>query len=158
MSETAESAAGNGRYLIVRSGAERFAIPAATVAGVHRDLAVYPVPGGRAPLLGLSQHAGEALVVVDLLELVDGDVGGHQIIVMLRRTAADGLETVGLAVDEAERIVTVTGVAPAEASAGKGVRAVTTLDGHRVRIVDPDLVAEATPDTAAPGEQKGHQA
>ena len=46
--------AGEGRYLVVRSGRRAFAIPAATVAGVHRDLAVYPVPGGRAPLLGLS--------------------------------------------------------------------------------------------------------
>lgn len=158
MSDTAESTAGNGRYLIVRSGAERFAIPAATVAGVHRDLAVYPVPGGRAPLLGLSQHAGEALVVVDLLELVDGDVGGHQITVILRRAAADGPETVGVAVDEAERIVTVTEVSHAEAS-GTAVRAVTTLAGHRVRIVDPNLVAaNAKPESTAPGEPKGHRA
>jgi chemotaxis signal transduction protein len=143
-----------GRYLIVRSGAEHFAIPAAGVAGLQRDLAVYPVPGGRAPLLGLTQQAGEPLVVVDLLELVDGQMGGHQIIVMLRRPAAGGLETVGLAVDEAERIVTVTDLAPAEGS-GTGVRAVATVSGQRVRIVDPDLLAESATDGAAPGQSNG---
>jgi chemotaxis signal transduction protein len=153
MSETAESTAGDGRYLIVRSGAARFAIPAAAVAGVHHDLAVYPVPGGRAPLLGLSQQAGEPLVVVDLLELVDGDVGGHHIIVMLKRQAANGLETVGLAVDEAERIVTLTEVNPAEA-AGTGVRAVASIDGQPVRIVDPDRLPGTAPESTTPGDQR----
>lgn len=143
----------DGRCLLVRAGAERFAIPAAAVAGVVRDLVVHPIPGGRPPLLGLGQHGGEPMVVVDLLELVTGAVGGQQITVLVSsRTGASRPDTVGLAVDDAERMVTVTGLTTAEAE--RGVRGFGRVDGETVRVVDPDRLAEARPEAQSDGASR----
>jgi chemotaxis signal transduction protein len=143
MSGTSDDSAGSGRYLLVRSGGQRFALPASAIVAIQRDLVVYPVPGGRAPLLGIGQHAGDPVVVVDLLELVDGEVGGQQVAVVVTRPGAGGTETVGLAVDDAERIVSIE-VLERATDLGRGIEAVAVVDDHRVRVVDPDRLDEAS--------------
>lgn len=139
MPSAAATPQSGNRYVLVRSGGEWFAIPVDAVVTVLRELATHPVPGAWAPLLGLAQHAGEPLVVIDLLERLDRCIGGHQITVVIRRPSAAGsVETVGLAVDEAERIVTITEPEPSS-EWGPAVSSVATVDGRRIRVLDPAL-------------------
>lgn len=156
MSGASNDPAGSGRFLLVRSGGQRFAIPASTIVAIQRDLVVYPVPGGRAPLLGIGQHAGEPVVVVDLLELVDGEVGGQQVAVVMSRPGAGGTETIGLAVDDAERIVSLEAL-EREANLGRGIGALAMVGDHRVRVVDPDRLDEAAAGVGAGESAEGRE-
>lgn len=142
--------AGDRRYLLVRSGGQRFAIPVTTIAALQRDLVVHPVPGGREPLLGVGQLAGEPVLVVDLLELADGEVGGQQVTVVVKRTGPGGSESVGLAVDDADRIVTITDV-DSTGDLGRGIGGSAVVGDSTVRIVDPAALAERG-STDAPAE------
>jgi len=68
------------------------------------------VPGGRTPLLGLSQYAGEPVAVIDLVKLSQGQGsrGGHPVVVLLRCGSNPAPGIVGVAVDEAVRLVRIS--------------------------------------------------
>lgn len=141
------------RYVLVRSGGERFAIPVSSVVTVLRDLATHPVPGAWAPLIGLAQHAGEPLVVIDLLERLDRRIGGHQITIVVRRPSATGaVETVGLAVDEAERILTIADSEPTD-QWGPAISSIATLDGQPIRVLNPALLGDDPGNDGEPGSR-----
>jgi chemotaxis signal transduction protein len=96
------------RYLLVRSGGFRCAIPVAATKVVRKAPTVFPLPGSAPRLLGLARVAGEPVAVVDLNALLDsasGLSGVHNLTVVLRRPG--GSSTVGLAVDEASGVITI---------------------------------------------------
>ena len=128
----------NQRFLLVRSGTVRWALPTADVLRVVRGLTCYPVPGARPHLLGLAQYGGEPLAVLDLHALV---VGGrprtsYRTTVIIGRRHGDG-SVLGLAVDEAQR---VTHLGPRSGGGGDGetdglIGGSVDVDGEMVQIV-----------------------
>jgi chemotaxis signal transduction protein len=137
--------------LLVRSGGEQFGVPIANVLRLVRNRPVYPVPGSRAPLLGLAQVGGDPVAVVDLKRLIDGraEVEDHGLILLVRCGLDAVASTIGLAIDEALGLLPMP---PARTDVGDGaVVGETSFEERRVRVVEPERLARPYPSTAGPG-------
>ncbi len=137
--------AGRERFLLLRTGSGLNAIPVRRVRRVRRNLLLHPVPGSDARLVGLAQHRGEPLTVLDLGVLVDGDEQlseGQPITVVARAGAAENPETIGLAVDEAVDLVTIDEATITVLSEGL-VAGETVVGSELVRILDLGALGEA---------------
>jgi len=134
-----------GRYLLVRSGGHRCAIPVEAIKLVTRVPEVYPLPSSEPRLLGLAQVAGEPVAVVDLHALLDPKSepgGGHVLTVIVRRPG--GGSSLGLAIDEAFGVITVADRRDCATNDPSWVSGRTSVDGRTVVILDPErLFVEA---------------
>ncbi len=125
------------RYLLVRSGGAGWALPADQVRRVVRGLACHPAPGARPHLLGLAQFGGEPLAVLDLHALVTGGTprSDHRATVILGRHGAWSGGVLGLAIDEALRVVTLADP-PHPGSPNLLAEGTLTIDGDSVKVLD----------------------
>jgi len=140
----------NRRYLLVRSGGASWGLPADQVRRVLRGLACHPAPGGWPHLLGLAQYGGEPLAVLDLHALVSGGTprSNHRATVILGRRGDKFGAVLGLAIDEALRVVTLADPAQADSAAAWIERAVT-VDGDSVNVLDTARLFSASEDADA---------
>ena len=139
---------GDRRYLLVRSGGAGWALPADQVRRVVRGLACHPAPGARPHLLGLAQFGGEPLAVLDLNALVTGSTprSDHRATVILGRHGAWSGSVLGLAIDEALRVVTLADP-PQPGFPNSLVERSLTVDGDSVRVLNTDHLF-STPEDA----------
>jgi chemotaxis signal transduction protein len=129
--------AGVHRYLLVRSGGTGWALPADQVRRVVRGLACHPAPGARPHLLGLAQFGGEPLAVLDLHALVEGGTprSDHRATVILGRRRARSGAVLGLAIDEALRVVALADP-PQPGSPNPLVEGTLSIDGDSVKVLN----------------------
>ena len=130
-------------YLLVRSGGYRCAIPVDAAKLVTKAAKIEPLPGSAPRFLGLAQVAGEPVAVVDLHALLDptGDPGGvHELTVIVR--GPDGASTLGLAVDEAFGVVSLTADEPPSDSDPDWVTGRSRVDRRSIAILDPIALFE----------------
>ncbi len=129
--------------LLVSAGGERFGILASRVIRLLRDVTIHPIPGARAPLVGLGQYGGVPVAVVDLPELVGRTASGasHQVIVLIAAGRHVGREMIGLAVDEADRLTVLDEIESSEEAMPPLVGWIER-DGQRIWVVDPSLIAD----------------
>ena len=136
----------HGRFLLVRTGSLRCALPASDVVRVVRGLMCHPVPGSQARLLGLAQYGGEPLPVLDLHALVERTASGtrHRSTVILGRGRRRDRSVLGLAVDEVLRVVGLgeLGKIAAADSEGNLVTGTATLEGAPVSVLDTRRLLE----------------
>lgn len=130
---------GNRCFLLVRVGALSCALPASDVVRVVRGLPCHPVPGSQAHLIGLAQYGGEPLPVLDLHALVEGGVSGvrHRSTVILGRGRRRDRSVLGLAVDDALRIVDL----PDTAATDGALELVTDsveVEGEAVKVLNTE--------------------
>ena len=125
------------RYLLVKSGGTQWALPADQVRRVVRNLACHPVPGGQPHLLGLAQYGGEPLAVLDLHILVAGGTlrSDHRSTVILGRRGERSGSVLGLAIDEAQRVVSLAHP-PQSGSDDALVQGSVTIDGDSVKVLN----------------------
>jgi chemotaxis signal transduction protein len=138
------------RFLLVRSGALKCALPASDVVRVVRDVISYPVPGSEAQLLGLAQYGGEPLPVLDLHAVVEGrpSVSRHRSTVIIGRGQRRDRPLLGLAVDDVLRVVSLRG--ETVASGEFGITADATIEQEDVKILNTRrLLDVGTDDTGA---------
>ncbi len=92
------------RYLLVRAGATRYAIPTWAVRRVVQMPDLYRVPGARPRFLGVGQYGGEPLAVVDVqgFERETEGVGGTRGIMVVIAPGDELL--IGLGADDAEYV------------------------------------------------------
>jgi chemotaxis signal transduction protein len=95
------------RFLLVRTGGLRCAVPAASVRRVVRDLASHPLAGARPHLIGLSQYGGEPLAIIDLHAALTGGQPrpDHRTTLIIKPPSGPLGGSLGLAVDEAVDVV-----------------------------------------------------
>jgi len=129
------------RFLLVRSGGVYCALPAAQVRLVVRGLTCHAVPGGQPHLLGLAQYGGEPLAVLDILALVSGGAprANNRATVILGRKRRRSGTSLGLAVDEALRVVSVTEMPDAEIADGL-VTGTVFLDDRPVKVLNTSVL------------------
>ncbi len=129
--------AGVRRYLLVRSGGTEWALPADQVRRVVRGLACHPAPGARPHLLGLAQFGGEPLAVLDLHALVAGGMplSDHRATVIFGRRGTRSGAVLGLAIDEALRVVTLADP-PQPGSPNPLAEGALTIDGDSVKVLN----------------------
>jgi len=141
---------GDRRYLLVRSGGFGWALPADQVRRVVRGLACHPAPGGRPHLLGLAQFGGEPLAVLDLHALVAGGTprSDHRATVILGRCGARSGAVLGLAIDDALRVVTLADP-PQPGSSDPLVEGTLTIDGDSVKVLDTARLFSTSEDVDA---------
>jgi chemotaxis signal transduction protein len=127
----------HGRFLLVRTGSLSCALPASDVVRVVRHLRSHVVPGSRSHLVGLAQYGGDPLPVLDLHALVDrgASKARHQSTVILGRGRMRGHSVLGLAVDEALRVVHLPDGAAVNPDAGL-VSATVNIDGEEVQVLN----------------------
>jgi chemotaxis signal transduction protein len=104
------------------------------------------VPGGRLPLVGLAQFAGEPLPVLELLALAEDQirVGGHDVTIVVNRADAVGPSFVGLAVQDALQVVSITDDAVDAVDRG-AVVGVARIDADEVLVIDPARIGAQSP-------------
>lgn len=130
---------GEFRYLLVRSGGHRCAIPVESTQQVTKALEVDELPGSEARLLGLAQVAGEPVAVIDLHALLDpeGGVGsGHELTVVVRHAGRHAW--LGLAADEAFGVVSIPIATRPGSDDPDWVVGRCELDHRPTLILDPD--------------------
>jgi len=141
---------GDRRFLLVRTGALKCALPASDVVRVVRGLISHPVPGSEPRLLGLSQYGGEPLPVLDLHAVVEGIPSGtrHRSTVILGRGQRRDRPLLGLAVDEVLQVVSLA--SESVASDESGIVAERTIEDDEVKILDTRrLLAEGMDEIGA---------
>jgi len=122
------------RYLLVRAGQNRYAIPTRFVRRVVQTPDLYRVPGAHPRLIGLGQYGGEPLAVVDV-EGLDGEteaMGGSRIVVVVIAPSDELL--FGLAADEAERVSRLPEIREVESRTDGPI---FEVDGDGVKRIDP---------------------
>lgn len=146
-------AEGDRRFLLVRSGGSCYAVPASQVRHVVRGLACYPVPGARPHLLGLAQYAGEPLAILDLHSMADGAApqAHHRTTVILGRGSRDSWTALGLAVNEALRVQTLSREIISDGPHDGLVSGEIDLDGETIKVVNTAVLFEEN----RPGEGSG---
>lgn len=138
MAETSTPQGEQRRYLVVRSGGVRCAIPARSVRRVVRGLPITPVPGSARRLVGLTHHDGDPIVVLDLLELLDlglGETSGPLEVTVVARVGPSGEELVGLGVDDAIEVASLD-LSDLQAPAPGPVAGEVLVGGQLVRVLD----------------------
>ena len=131
------------RYLLVRAGPNRYAIPTRVVRSVVQMPDLYRVPGAHPRLIGLGQYGGEPLAVVDVegLERETETIGGSRMIVVVIAPNEDLL--IGIAADEAEQVSRLRGKKVVE---GRRDRPITEADGDGVRRLVPSWFLDRAED------------
>jgi chemotaxis signal transduction protein len=138
------------RFVLVRSGTLKCALPASDVVRVVRGLISYPVPGSQPRLLGLAQYGGEPLPVLDLHAVVDGrpSRSRQRSTVILGRGQRRNRPLLGLAVDAVLQVVSV----PSEsvASGESEIIGDVTIENDEVKILETRrLLADGADETGA---------
>ena len=132
---------GDQSFLLIRSGRLTCAIPASEVVRIVRGLTCHPVPVSDAHFLGLAQYGGDPLPVLDLHTLVEGQASGrrhHSTVILGRRRSRSHL-LVGLAIDEALRVVSI-GTEPSTDQGDSLVGAVVEMEGEAVKVLRTELL------------------
>jgi purine-binding chemotaxis protein CheW len=141
---------GEERYLLVRAGQQLCALPLERLRRVERAMAVYPLPGAVAELLGLAEFAGEPLPVVDLARVVGAAPGAAPtapVTVVAWCGVGSEREMVALAADAAQGIVEIARAKVTALLAGgrRGVvRGEVMVAGEAVRLLDLDRLLVAS--------------
>jgi chemotaxis signal transduction protein len=138
------------RFLLVRSGTLKCALPASDVVRVVRGMIYYPVPGSQTRLIGLAQYGGEPLPVLDLHAVVEGSASGsrHRSTVILGRGRRRDRPFLGLAVDDVLQVVSLP--VDSAPSGESEVVADAVIEGDAVRILDTGrLLVDTSDDTGA---------
>jgi chemotaxis signal transduction protein len=93
--------------------------------------------------VGFSQFGGEPLAVVDLHTLITGEEARihHAATVILGRGSKGGRTVIGLAADEALRVVRIERQG-AETRSGAAVESTRTLDGEPVSVLDTSVLLD----------------
>ncbi len=136
------------KWLLVRSATTVFGLPLTAVRRILRSVRLYPLPGARPELLGLVQHGGEPLAVLDLAAVaLPGTTpsGAAPLVVVVsvgRPEPADQAETVGLAVDEALTVSAIAArmISPHVDGVDGVIRGEAMVDGTMVRCLDLTLL------------------
>ncbi len=142
---------GHGRFLLVRAGSLRCALPAFHVVRIVRQLRCHAVPGSRSHLVGLAQYGGDPLPVLDLHVLMQGGLSNtrHDSTVILGRGQERGHSVLGLAVDEVVRVVNLTLGNAADFDTTFVVETVK-FEGEEVRVLNTkQLLQEERADSGA---------
>ena len=142
---------GHGRFLLVRTGSLRCALPASHVVRVVRQLRCHAVPGSRSHLVGLAQYGGDPLPVLDLHVLLQGDLSNtrHHSTVILGRGEERGHSVLGLAVDEVVRVVNLP-LGDTVDSDTDFMAETVEFEGEEVRVLNTkQLLREETADPGA---------
>jgi chemotaxis signal transduction protein len=111
----------------------------ASVRRVVEALPVHRLPGADPKLLGLAEHAGEPLAVLDLARLVGAGPGAaprHPVTVLVWSGPAEARELVALAADAALEVVELAGDDLVAGEAGL-VPPGAGEAGTVVRVLDP---------------------
>jgi len=126
------------RFLLVRCGTSCFGLPMNRVRRVLRSLRTFPVPGSRRELVGLLQHDGEPLAVLDLGALVDDATtsSGIGLTVIVSVGSAENAETVGMAVHDAVSVLRIDSDLISD-SDNDVVRGEVVVEGELIQIIDP---------------------
>lgn len=145
--EAAAEAEPTTAHLLVRAGDAVCALPLARVRRVVKALAVHRLPGAAAELLGLAEHAGEPLAVIDLGRLVGAAAGAnptYPVTVVVAAGPREAPELIGLAADSALEVVELT---PSQVVGGDGGVAAGEVEvaGEVVRVVDLEALGAAGP-------------
>jgi chemotaxis signal transduction protein len=138
------------RYLLVRSGALKYALPVSDVVRVVRGLISYPVPGSEARLLGLSQYGGEPLPVLDLHAVVEGNPSAsrYRSTVILGRGQPRDRPLLGLAVDDVLQVVSLA--SETVIFGESGITADAVIGNQRAKILNTrHLLEDGTNDMGA---------
>jgi chemotaxis signal transduction protein len=125
-------------HLLVRAGEAVCALPLGVVRRVVEALAVHRLPGSAPELLGLAEHAGEPLAVLDLARLVGAPPGAsprRPVAVLAWAGPAEARELVALAADAALAVAEVAAPAGREGTAGL-VAGEARVAGEVVRVLD----------------------
>ena len=132
---------GHRSVLLIRSATLTCALPASAVVRVVRGLTCHPVPGSDPQFLGLAQYGGDPLPVLDLHTLVEGRASGlrHRSTVILGRGRRRTQSLVGLAVDEALRVVNIK-TAPSSGSEKTLVENVVEIEGETIKVLRTELL------------------
>lgn len=133
---------GDRHFLLVRSGGVFCALPANEVRRVVRGLTCHPVPGGQPHLLGLAHYGGEPLAVLDILALVSGDAprANNRATVILGREKRGTRTVLGLAVDEALRVASMTEFSDVEAGGSGLLQGTATLGKGAVKLLNTSVL------------------
>lgn len=129
------------RYLLVRAGGSCCAVPASAVRRVVRNLPCHPFPGEQPYFVGFSQFGGEPLAVLDLHTLITGEAprSHHGATVILGRGSRGRRTVIGLAVDEAVRVASIS--EPGETqNPGSMIEGTITLAGESVDVLDTSVL------------------
>jgi len=141
-SDTTNSRPREERYLLVRAGSTRYAVPTRVIRRVVQMPDLYRVPGAHPRLLGLGQYGGEPLAVVDVqgLESETEKIGGSRAIMVVIAPGDELL--IGLAADEAEHVARLA-ERPGEWSKESPI---SMADGDGVKRLDPSWFVERAED------------
>ena len=144
-------AEGHRRFVLVRTGSVRCALPASDVVRVVRHLRCYAVPGSQSHFIGLAQYGGDPLPVLDLHTLVEGGAPStrHQATVILGSGRRRRRSVLGLAVDEVLQVVELP-----EGNVGAPGAALVAdtveIGGRTVKVVNTgQLLSEKRQDSGA---------
>ncbi len=142
---TMKQRSGAGRFLMVRCGEQRILLPAESVVRILGSVALTPIPGAAPEVLGLAQVEGEPLAVLDLGRIV-GEVpmAGSMAPVVVEARSGFGNEVLGLAVEEAVRLLEVEPESLSEAPPGLPASEAVVVDGVGAVILDLARLAEGT--------------
>jgi chemotaxis signal transduction protein len=132
------------RYLLVRAGPNRYAIPTRVIRSVVQMPDLHGVPGAHPCLIGLGQYGGEPLAVVDVESLERGaeTIGGSRMIMVVIAPSEDLL--IGIAADEAEKVSRLRGNGVAEE--GRRDVPITEADGDGVKRLLPSWFLDRVED------------
>jgi len=125
------------RFLIIRVGGRRWALPLIRVRRVVPSVMVYPVPGSRPHCLGLAQVDGQATPVIDPRALKDGQGianRGPGRTLVVRVDPGDG-DILAVAVDEVVAVVDAADSRSRQEQSGLALRCVT-VGGDDIEVLD----------------------
>jgi chemotaxis signal transduction protein len=145
--EAAAAAEPTTAHLLVRAGDAVCALPLARVRRVVKALAVHRLPGAAPELLGLAEHAGEPLAVIDLARLVGAAAGAnptYPVTVVAAAGPEEAPELIGLAADAALEVVALARSAMVGGDGGVAGGEVDVA-GEVVRVVDLEALGAAVP-------------
>lgn len=94
------SRVGSGDLFVFRVGDERFACDVRAVEEVLESPTLYPVPGVAGPVVGVCQHAGRTLHVVETAAILGVEGKEARTVLVMRR----GHAHLGLLVDDVEDV------------------------------------------------------
>lgn len=128
---------------MVRCGEQRILVPAEAVVRIMGSVALTPIPGAAPEVLGLAQAEGEPLAVLDLGRIM-GEVpkAGSMAPVVVEARSGFGDEVLGLAVDEAVRLLEVGSEPISEAPPGLPAAGAVVVDGAGAVILALERLAE----------------
>lgn len=132
------------QLLVMRRGEARYAIKTQHLVAVVAPTRLTPVPCAPAFVLGVLNHRGRILAVIELGALLDGEPGGPSSEVQVVVVATDAM-TFGLAADSVSGVVKVEAndLTPVAAGDGQGLPLVRDLTGELVGVVDLDAIGRS---------------